>query len=171
MWKDQAEGRPYFAIDNDEVADWTVRKIAEGRSDYERLKELAETQIAKIQEKIEAEKTRAECRTAFLTSCLAQYFGIVEHKKTKTQETYKLLSSTLVLKKGAVAQKYDKDELLDCLTTEGMDDYIKTTQKPKWGEFKKLLTFQDGNASLTETGEMVECIHVEEKPDTFDIKF
>nr|DAT43470.1 MAG TPA: hypothetical protein [Caudoviricetes sp.] len=51
-----------------------------------------------------------------------------------------------------------------------MDDYIKTTQEPKWGEFKKLLTFQDGNAILTDTGEMVECIPVEEKPDTFDIK-
>ena len=169
--QDQAEGgRPYFTIDNDEVADWAVRKIAEERSDYERLKELAETQIAKIQEKIEAEKTRAERRTAFLTSCLAQYFGTVEHKKTKTQETYKLLSGTLVLKKGGVTQKYDKDELLDYLAAEGMDDYIKTTQEPKWGEFKKLLTFQDGNAILTDTGEMVECIHVEEKPDTFDSK-
>lgn len=152
------------------MADWAVRKIAEERSDYERLKELAETQIAKIQEKIEAEKARAERRTAFLTSCLAQYFGTVEHKKTKTQETYKLLSGTLVLKKGGVTQKYDKDELLDYLAAEGMDDYIKTTQEPKWGEFKKLLTFQDGNAILTETGEMIECIHVEEKPDTFDIK-
>lgn len=80
------------------------------------------------------------------------------------------MSGTLVLKKGGVTQKYDKDELLDYLAAEGMDDYIKTTQEPKWGEFKKLLTFQDGNAILTDTGEMVECIPVEEKPDTFDIK-
>ena len=89
--QDQAEGgRPYFTIDNDEVADWAVRKIAEERSDYERLKELAETQIAKIQEKIEAEKTRAERRPP---SSRAAWLSILEPLSIKRPKPRRRTSS------------------------------------------------------------------------------
>ena len=40
-------------ITDDRCADWAIRKIAEERSEYNRLKELADQQKAAIEEKVE----------------------------------------------------------------------------------------------------------------------
>lgn len=45
--------RPPFRITDDRCADWAIRKIAEERSEYNRLKELADQQKAAIEEKVE----------------------------------------------------------------------------------------------------------------------
>ena len=39
---------PRFRITDDRCADWAVRKIAEERAEYDRLKELADQQVAAI---------------------------------------------------------------------------------------------------------------------------
>lgn len=80
---DQGERAP-FRITDDRCADWAIRKIAEERGEYNRLKELADQQKAAIDEKVEAARRRMENGTAFLTSCLADFFNTVPHKTTKT---------------------------------------------------------------------------------------
>lgn len=95
---EQGERAP-FRITDDRCADWAIRKIAEERSEYNRLKDLADQQKAAIEEKVEAARRRMENGTAFLTSCLADFFNTVPHKTTKTTEKYRLLSGTLTLKK------------------------------------------------------------------------
>lgn len=77
----EPEERPPFRITDDRCADWAVRKINEERSEYERLKELGEQQIAAIQDKLAAAERRYNNGTAFLTSCLADFFQTVPHKK------------------------------------------------------------------------------------------
>lgn len=103
---EQGERAP-FRITDDRCADWAIRKIAEERSEYNRLKELADQQKAAIEEKVEAARRRMENGTAFLTSCLADFFNTVPHKTTKTTEKYRLLSGTLTLKKGTVKATVD----------------------------------------------------------------
>lgn len=50
-----AEGeRAPFRITDDRCADWAIRKIADERSEYDRLKALADEQIAAINEKVDA---------------------------------------------------------------------------------------------------------------------
>lgn len=50
-----AEGeRAPFRITDDRCADWAIRKIADERSEYDRLKALADEQIAAINEKVAA---------------------------------------------------------------------------------------------------------------------
>lgn len=56
---------PRFRITDDRCADWAVRKIAEERAEYDRLKELADQQVAAITEKMEA--ASADSRTAHPT--------------------------------------------------------------------------------------------------------
>lgn len=82
---EQGERAP-FRITDDRCADWAIRKIAEERSEYNRLKDLADQQKAAIEEKVEAARRRMENGTAFLTSCLADFFNTVPHKTTKTTE-------------------------------------------------------------------------------------
>jgi len=91
-----AEGeRAQFRITDDRCADWAIRKIADERSEYDRLKALADEQIAAINEKVAAARKRMENGTSYLTSCLADFFATVPHKETKTTEKYRLLSGTL----------------------------------------------------------------------------
>ena len=157
--QEETEGapRPAWRITDDGCADWAVRKIAEEKAELDRIKALAESQIAKIEEKVAAAERRYENGTRFFTGKLAEYFETVPHKTTKT-------------KHGGVSMKQDDEKLLAFLKSSGNDDMIQTTEKPKWGEFKKGLEIIGGSVIMKETGEIVEGVEVIEKPDTFTVE-
>lgn len=131
---EQATARAPWRIADDGCADWAVRKIAEEHAELARIKELADAEIERIEQKVAAAERRCENGTRFLTSKLAEYFGTVPHKATKTKESYRLLSGTLTMKIGGVQMKQDDEALLAFLKQSGNDDMIQTTEKPRWGE-------------------------------------
>ena len=165
---EQGERAP-FRITDDRCADWAIRKIAEERSEYNRLKELADQQKAAIEEKVEAARRRMENGTAFLTSCLADFFNTVPHKTTKTTEKYRLLSGTLTLKKGTVKAEVDDSKLVPWLRENGYGDLVKVEESAKWGELKKLLAYTGEIATIQSTGEIVEGVTAYETPATFTV--
>ena len=159
----------FWRIADDGCADWAVSKIAAERAELARIKALAAEQIDRIKRKVEAAEKRCENGTAFLTSKLAEYFETVEHKKTKTTHSYRLLSGRLVKKIGGTSLKQDDALLLEYLKASGQTDLIKTEESPRWGEFKKRLAAVDGQVIDTTTGEIVEGVMIEEKPDVFTV--
>lgn len=161
--------RPPFRITDDRCADWAVRKIAEERSEYERLKALADEQIGRINERVEAAKRRCDNGTAFLIGCLAAYFDTVPHKATKTTEKYRLLSGTLVKKKGGIKAKADDAVLVPWLRANGLEELVKVEESAKWGELKKRLTYAGEIAVIADTGLIVEGVTAYEAPDTFTV--
>ena len=167
--QEQPEGPREWRIADDGAADWAVRKIAEERAELTRIRELADEQIARIEEKLAAAERRCENGTRFLTAKLAEYFETVPHKTTKTKHSYRLLSGTLTKKLGGITMKQDDAKLLEFLKTSGNDDMIQTTEKPKWGEYKKRLEIMGGQVVDTLTGELVEGVELIEKPDTFSV--
>lgn len=168
-YQEEPETHAQWKIADDGCADWAVNKIAEERAELARIEELAEAQIARIEEKLAAARKRCENGTRFLTGKLAEYFATVPHKKTKTQETYRLLSGTLKMKLGGVTMKQDDTKLLEFLKASGQNEYIKITEAPKWGDFKKRLEIQGTDVVDMETGEIVEGVQLIEKPDTFTV--
>lgn len=158
-----------FRIADDDTADWAVRKIAEERAELARMKAMADEQIGRIMDKLAAAEKRCESGTAYLTGKLEEYFNTVPHKATKTQETYRLLSGVLKMKRGGVSMKQDDERLLEHLKATGASDMITTTEKPKWGEFKKRLQIVGDTVVDTQTGEIVDGVEVIEKPDVFTI--
>lgn len=173
FWQDETEAedapRPVWRITDDGCADWACRKIAEERAELARIRELAEAQIARIEEKLAAAERRCENGTRFLTSKLAEYFETVPHKTTKTKASYRLLSGTLTRKFGGASMEKDDSKLVEFLKASGNLDFIKTEEKPKWGEYKKRLEIMGGSVVDTETGEIVEGVKAVEKPDTFTV--
>jgi phage host-nuclease inhibitor protein Gam len=126
-----AEGeRAPFRITDDRCADWAIRKIADERSEYDRLKALADEQIAAINEKVAAARKRMENGTSYLTSCLADFFATVPHKETKTTEKYRLLSGTLTFKKGTTKTKLDETKLVPWLKANGYGELVRRHRNP-----------------------------------------
>ena len=138
---------PVWRITDDGCADWACQKIAEEKAELDRITSLADSQIEKI----------------------AEYFETVPHKTTKTKHSYRLLSGTLVKKIGGRTMKQDDDALLAYLKASDNEDMIQTTEKPKWGEFKKRLEIVGGQIVDKTTGELVEGVQIIEKPDTFTV--
>ena len=137
-----AEGeRAPFRITDDRCADWAIRKIADERSEYDRLKALADEQIAAINEKVAAARKRMENGTSYLTSCLADFFATVPHKETKTTEKYRLLSGTLTFKKGTTKTKLDETKLVPWLKANGYGELVKVEESTRWADLKKLLSY------------------------------
>lgn len=169
--EDEAEDgpRPAWRITDDDCADWACRKIAEERAELARIRELAEAQITRIEEKLAAAERRCENGTRFLTSKLAEYFETVPHKTTKTKASYRLLSGTLTRKFGGQQMKQDDAVLVEFLKASGNLEFIKTEEKPKWGDYKKRLEIVGGSVVDKETGEIVEGVQLIEKPDTFAV--
>lgn len=161
--------RPAWRITDDGCADWACRKIAEEKTELDRITALGESQIEKIQQRIDDAQRRYENGTRFLTGKLAEYFETVPHKTTKTKHSYRLLSGTLVKKIGGSTMKQDDDTLLAYLKASGNEDMIQNTEKPKWGEFRKRLEIVGGQIVDKTTGELVEGVQIIEKPDTFTV--
>lgn len=161
-----------WRIDNDNLADWAVRKIKEEQAENRRLHDIAEEERAAIDAKIDSADRRFETRTRFLTAKLAEYFQTVPHKETKTQEQYQLLSGRLVFTKPKPTFEKDDAALLSYLKLAGYMGFVQTVEKPAWGEFKKGLQIIDGKAVVADTGEVLPdaAVRVVDAPEKFEVK-
>ena len=158
-----------FVVDDDKKADWALKRIAEEQEERDRLIKLAKEEIEELKAKIEKVETEYGDHINYFKALLADYFSTVEHKDTKTRETYKLLNGSLVMKKARKEIRHGDEELLNYLLNSGKQEYVKTTLSPMWSEFKKRLEIVDNIVIDTETGEAVDCLTVEDVPEEFTV--
>jgi len=163
-----------FSITDDKLADWALRKIKEEEAERDRLINIANDQIADLNNRINQLETQCENKTKFLKGHLSIYFSTVPHKETKTQESYKLLSGSLVMKKATTKILHNDDELVAYLEANEEFDFIKIKKSPDWAEFKKDLAInEEGMVFDKITGEVLDSniCYTEDVPASFDIKF
>ncbi|MBR5678015.1 MAG: host-nuclease inhibitor Gam family protein [Paludibacteraceae bacterium] len=160
-----------FVIDNDNKANWAIKKIRESAAEADRLKAIITAEREDLDSKEKAVNDKFEQETGYLKTLLYQYFNTVAHKATKTQETYKLLDGSLVYKKPTIKIAMPDDEKLVAYLEQNAPMLVKTVKKAAWGEFKKNLTISDdGNVVDTTTGEVVDFIGTEESEASFDVR-
>lgn len=163
---------PVWRIADDGCADWALKKIKAEKDELDRLTELGKAEIARITEKLERAQRRYNQNTDFLTSKLAEYFGTVEHKVSKSgTESYRLLNGQLTMKPAGISPKPQNEQLVKWLKDNGYTDYVKVEESPRWGDLKKQLTFVGTVATIADTGELVDGIDIEQTPPQFSIKF
>ena len=102
-----------FAIETDEMAEWALKKVLAAKKEKERLSALIDTERENLDRKQEEIDKRYENDTSYLIFKLNEYFQKVEHKETKTQESYQLLSGKLVFKKPTLKMEQQKEALLE----------------------------------------------------------
>ena len=152
-----------FIVDNDQKAEWAARKIREARQDTQKWTEYYERQLSAIR--------RANEETeAYFAAMLADYFGTVPHKATKTQESYSLPSCKLVLK--AQQPEFNRDEavLCDYLDKKGRDDLVKITRRADWAALKKTLKVMEDGTCVDADGEVVEGVQAFSRQPEFKIE-
>ena len=162
------EVREQFEINDDSSAEWALKKIIEAKRERQRLLDLIDVEKATLDAKKEQVNKRYETDTGFLLSKLNAYLDTVERKKTKTQETYQLLSGKLVRKFAKQKLVPNKEALLDWCK-QNAPEYVKHTEEAMWGEVKGKFSIIDGVVIYSDTGELVTCVSVEESPITFDV--
>lgn len=158
-----------WKITSDTEADWALKKIKDSDAEFERLKKIADDTIDDTLRMLDHHKESHDNEVAYLKAKLEEYFNTVPHKKTKTQESYKLLSGSLVRKRGTEEFHRDDKVLIDYLS-ENYPCYLKYKTEVNWSELKKDISPIQGACYLTETGEEVPGIEVTMKPDTFTVK-
>jgi endo-1,4-beta-D-glucanase Y len=158
-----------FKIDNDNMAEWALKKISEESAETQRYINVCQTMINEYQLKLNKAKEQLESKTSYLKGQLQQYFETVPHKETKTQEQYKLPSGTLKLKKASTEFIRDEKVLGEFLKSNNYKGFYDEVIKPKWSELKKTIAVQDGKVIDTDTGMIVEGVTVEEKPAVFEV--
>ena len=158
-----------WKVTDDGKADWCIERIKEIEEEKDRLIRLAEDKINQLKARIEELKTEKDAGTSYFKGLLREYMRTVETKSTKTQDTYKLLSGTLKIKRKAPTPIKDDTKLLEWLKLYGKYEFINTVEKANWGEFKKELT-QTDKGYVTKDGEVVEGVTLKENEDVFIVE-
>lgn len=160
-----------FVVDNDEKAEWALRKIAEEKADMQRYINTCESMILEYKRKIQKAQEEWGRSISFFEGKLRGYFETLKCKETKTQKTYKLPSGTLKMKFPAPKFNIDEEQLVKWLKISNHSDYIeeKTVEKPKWAEFKKCVKTSGCNA-ITEDGEVIVGVTVEDRTPEFIVE-
>ena len=161
-----------FVIDNDIKANWALKKIKESTAEHDRLKAIIEDERRDLMEKAEAIDAKLEHDVSYLKGLLFNYFNTVEHKATKTQESYKLLDGSLVYKVPTrkIVKPKDEGRMIEYLEKTA-PEFVKTEKKVAWGDFKDSLTIaDDGTVVDSSTGEVLDFVEAEETEGAFDVK-
>ena len=158
-----------WKVTDDSKADWAVERIREVEEEKDRLIKLAEDKINQLKARIDELKAEKDTGTSFFKGKLREYMATVETKSTKTQDTYKLLSGILKIKRKAPTPIKDDEKLLQWLKSNKMNNYITSVEKANWGEFKKELT-QTDRGFVTKDGEVVEGVTLKENDDVFIVE-
>ena len=164
---DVADPEGAFRIEDDNLAEWAMRKLAEAQELHDRLTAACDYQIEFYEARKQKFDTDLKRRQAFLNYHLRCYFEKVPHRVTKTTEVYDLPSGKLVLKHNRPKIERDDDALADWCMMNGFDSAVEYRAKVNWAELKKQLKETD-TGFVTEMGEVVPGITLVVQGDTFD---
>lgn len=171
LWTEAEEAQDgSFAIDNDDKAEWALKKIKDAQAEHSRLTALIDKEEERLRRAREAADKALENGTSHLKFLLSCYMQTVKGKETKTQKSYQLLTGKLVYKYGGTEYVKDDEELLNW-TALNKPEYIKTKSSVDWANLKKELIVTESGEVIDSSGEILECVRAEKKPDKLDIKF
>ena len=149
-----------------------VRSTIEAKWQFEQRRKIIEDRdelIAYYEDQIAKVKADADYKIGFIDRALFAFFQTVEHKKTKTQESWSIPSGKLILKKQAPEFKRDEKTVIDWLKQNGGTDYVKTVESLDWANLKKDTTVV-GSTIVNNDGEIIPGVEVIEREDKFVVE-
>ena len=160
--ENEQEERAGFVIDNDQKADWAVRRIAELEADTQKWKDYYKAQNERV-----AQSNQQSID--YFTALLESYFDTVPHKATKTSEKYKLPSGVLVRKEQAPEYERDDAQII-AWCAKNAPSCVENVPKLKWTALKGLITENNGQAIEELTGEVIPGIKIIPRDPVFAVQ-
>lgn len=161
------EQKERFTIDNDESANWALRKIKHIQEQAKANKDLADKEVRKITDWLINENKALEENINFFTGLLQEY-ALKQRQADDKFKKRKLPLGEIKFTKQQPKFEYDDDQLVKELKDNQLSDYIKTKEEPKWGDLKKKGKVQ-GNKFVYD-GTIIEAVTVTEREDKFSIE-
>ena len=161
---EENDGMPDVCVLDDESAEYMLKRIREANEQYQKMEDWYELQKAKAA----AVRDRT---VAWAERNLRAYFDMVPAKRTKTQQSYELPGGKLILKEQGPKYDQDDEQLVPWLKGCGLNGLIKVKETANWAELKKMLKeTPDGTGMMTEDGEKVPGVTVEQRLPVFQVK-
>lgn len=155
-----------FTIQDLDSANWAFRKLAAIERKRKEIQELADREIERIKDWQNQEEESLNNSKEFFEGLLTEYFVRQREldPKFKLSTPYGRVSS----RKQQPKWIYDNDKVVEWLK-ENDKELIRVKYEPDKREIKKKYEVV-GNTVVTEDGEIVEGITVEERPEKVTIK-
>lgn len=161
-----SETQEKFKIDNLEAANWAFRKLAAVERKRKEIQEIAQKEIERIKAWEEQEIGNLDNSKEFFKGLLTEYFVRQREldPKFKLSTPYGRVSS----RKQQPKWIYEDEKVLNWLK-ENDTELIRIKEEIDKVELKKKYQIV-GNTVVTEDGEIIEGITIEERPDSINIK-
>ncbi len=167
------ENREQFIVDDEQKANWALRKMRQLTEKKEASIQLAETEIERIKTWLEEVNGELQSSIDFFTSLLAAYHRQVLEQDPKAK-TIKLPYGQLKMRAQQPEFRRDNDKLLAWMkrewVSEMQEDFIKTIESPNWAELKKYLEIAGDKMVDPGTGLVVDGVEVIEREAKFSVE-
>lgn len=155
-----------FRVTDDNQANWALRKIKELQQEIENNTRLAEKEIDKIKHWETQQNSRLADNIAYFESLLDDY-ALRKREQDPSFKSLSLPNGRIGFRKQQPKWNYDEKTLLDYLKRTELHELIRTTQVPNKTEIRKVFEVVGDKVINKETGEVVEGIEIEQRPEAF----
>lgn len=166
MGETEEDQKERFKITDIDSANWAFRKLRAITEKENEIKRLMNKEIQRIKDWGESELKTLKNSTGFFEGLLTEYYVVEKEKdpKFRISTPYGKVSS----RKQQPKWNYEDDKVLEWLK-ENDAELIRIKEEINKTELKEKYNSINGQV-VTEDGEIVEGVTVEERPDTITIK-
>lgn len=160
-----------FRIQDDNQADWALRKIARARQDMKEAEETAAMEIEKINRWLDGQRDESLRTERFFTALLQEYYE-PRFMTNPDKKTYKLPSGKVQRRTQQPQFDRDNEALLAWLKQREMTDYVEVKETPKWGELKQQVQVVGEHVVIKDgplKGEIIDGVEVVHRPPIFRV--
>lgn len=158
-----------FVIDDDNRANWALRKIKQYKDEQAQNNALATAEIDKIESWNKEENQKAQDSIDFFQGLLAVY-AMNKREADPKFKSQKLPNGSIKFRKQQPNFIYDDRDLIDSLKKSDRSDLINVKESPDKKEIKKAFKVEDDKLVDPETGEVIGGVTVEHRDDKFEVK-
>src|SRR5690606_15843611 len=157
-----------FKINDEQQANWALRKIKQLQEQVKETNALAEAEIEKINAWAESENEKAQRSIDYFLGLLTQ-FAIEQRKKNPKFKSMKLPNGAIRFRKQQPKFHYDDEKLLESLKRTGKTDFIKVKEVPDKAAVKKSFILHEDKLVDPDTGEFIEGVTVEHREEKIEV--
>jgi len=152
-----------FVIDDDNKAEWALKKINEAKNEIEKISSFAEREITRVEDWEKKQKDKYVDSIDYFTSLLAEYAYKNDVK------SHSLPSGRIRFRKQQPKWSVDNEKAIKSFKEIGRDDLIRVKEEPVMKDIKKSFSVVNGKAVDEETGQVIEGINIEDRKDKFEV--